>query len=673
MEQQLGVETSGARWVSARIYLFALVVLLVFAAVLRRAHRLQLREGFRLRELAEQQYVKEIEIPPRRGTIYDRRGEPLALSVDVDSVSANPRMIGSRAAEVARRLGPILGVSPRALRGQLELPRYFVWLKRRVTPDVARSVRDAGIAGVFLQKESRRLYPNRDLAAPLLGYAGIDGRGLEGVERSLDGWLRGTPVRVLGLRDALGRPVLAEGPASAAPTGHDVTLSLDRFIQYETEEALRSVASDLDEEHGWAAAIVMDPANGEVLAMGAIPSFDANHFAESEPAHRRNRAITDAFEPGSTLKIFSVAAALEHGLARPTDVLDCEGGRFRVGRHLIHDSKPHGPLSVAQVLQVSSNIGVSKLALRLGSDRLHETLRRFGFAQPSGVSLPGERSGSLRDPRHWSKVGLANIAFGQGMTVTMMQLARALGAIGNGGILVEPRLVLDVRNAAGKSVKTYPKRSRRVMSAALSAQMLQMMQLVTQEGGTAQAAALAHYTVAGKTGTAQKVDPETGTYSKTKWLSSFIGLAPANEPRLAIVVVVNEPRGLRYHGGQVAGPIFQQIASKALRYLGVPPDREGPMLARQDVAPVRVTAKPVTRDQPASAPLAPALPQSEAKGPKLLVPDFTGMGIGEVLAAARRAGLGLEVRGSGTAVAQSPGPGTVPAGTVCRVSLKPAG
>jgi cell division protein FtsI (penicillin-binding protein 3) len=666
-----GTGRSWRRWVHWRIILFGLLLCVVFGLVLRRAHQLQLREGERLREMAEEQYLKEIELPPRRGAIFDRHGEPLALSIDVESVYANPRMVGSRAPAVARTLAPLLDLPRESLLRRLRSKRYFAWLKRRVSAETAAAVRKRAIRGVFLQKESRRLYPNQQMAAQLIGFAGIDGRGLEGVERSLDHWLRGSPVRVAGLRDALGRQVFAEGTAPDPASGRDVVLTLDKFIQFETEQALAELYPQLDEASGWASALVMEPTSGDILALATVPSFDPNQPGKSAPSGRRNRPIADAFEPGSTIKVFSIAAALEHGIARPGDELDCEGGRYRVGRHVLHDSKPHAKLTVAEVLQKSSNIGTSKLAFELGSEPLWQFLRRFGFGRRTGVPLPGERTGALRSPQRWSKIGLANIAFGQGMTVTVLQLARALSAIANGGRLMQPRLVERVEDGRGQTTEAFPQRGERVISEELSAQMRQMMQLVTEPGGTGRAAALEHYTVAGKTGTAQKVDPETGTYSQTKWLSSFIGFTPATRPRLAIVVVVNEPAGKHYHGGQVAGPVFKRIAARSLRYLGVPPDREPIKVAQASKRETKSERKP--RATSASPTLAPALPSGGNYGPRVRVPDFTGMSMAEVLGAAQKAGLALRLIGSGTAVAQSPGPGSAPSGTVCRVSLKPSG
>lgn len=658
-------------WIRGRLVATIFVLFMLFGVVIWRAYKLQVVEGPRLREMAAQQYLKQMELPARRGAISDRQGAPLAVSVDVDSVYANPRMVGDRAPEVARTLAPLLELDVTALTQKLRSRRYFTWLKRRVSRALAQKVAALKIRGVMLQKESRRFYPNRALGATVVGFAGLDSRGLEGIERSLDRWLRGPPLRVAGLRDALGRELWtpqSEVPrASRLSRSHDVQLSLDRAIQHETEAALEAVYAQ--HKPKWAAAVVLDTKTGDVLAMASVPAFDPNRFADASPKHWRNRAITDAFEPGSTLKIFSVAAALASGHAKDDEIIDGEKGRVRIGRHWIHDSKPHGEMTLRDVLKKSSNVAVSKLALRMGPKLLYRYLRAFGFAERTGVPLSGERRGTLRNPRRWSKVGLANIAFGQGMTTTVLQLARGLTAIGNGGKLMEPRLVLGIRDTTGKLAQSFPPRGRRVLSEGLAKRMLYLLGGVTERGGTAEAAALDRYTVAGKTGTAQKVDPVTGTYSEDKWLSSFIAVTPATRPRLAIAVVVDEPSGDKHYGGEVVGPVFRRIANGALRYLGVRPDK-----AAKPKKPGAPSNVPVARhrDTPQDEDLlAPPLPGDGPRG-QVLIPDFTGMSIAEVLGAARKANLELELTGSGRAVAQSPGPGPAPARR-CRISFRPPG
>ncbi len=657
-----------SRWVRARMGLGALALLALFALVGHRAWRLQAVEGPRLREMAEQQYLKQIELPPRRGTIHDRHGIPLAVSVDVDSVYANPRLIGERAAEVARTLGAALEIDPWALQQQLASRRYFVWVKRRIPAAQAKLVREAKLRGVFITRESRRFYPSGGLGATVVGFSGLDARGLEGVELAYEDWLRGTSLRIAGLRDALGRSVLSEGAQPVEGATHDLTLSLDKFIQFESEQALHDSLSGVMPKTGWLAAVVMDPRTGDVLAMASAPSFDPNHYERASPAEWRNRAVADAFEPGSTLKVFSIGAALEQGLVKPDDVFDCEKGKWRVGHYTIRDTHAHDKLTVTNILKKSSNIGASKIGFLLGKPRLHQVYRQFGFGQPTGVHLRGARSGVLRPPNRWSDVGLANLAFGQGLTTTVLHLAQAFGAIGNSGVMMRPRLVLSARNDRGEPVKGFAPRGDRVFSRGTSELLLELLRGVTEPGGTGVDAALERYTVAGKTGTAQKVDPVTKLYSTDRWVSSFVGLVPASRPRLVIAVVVNDPEGEKHYGGEVAGPIFKRIAERSLGYLGVKPDRP-PRPARGPASRPALASRDgegYLDDDPA-----PPLPGEGGPHGEILVPDFTGLSLVEVIAAARRVDLKLELEGSGRAVAQSPGPGPAPRNTTCKVSFRP--
>jgi len=659
--------SSPSRWIRLRLLLSALLLSATFGLIVRRAYRLQAIDGPRLREMAEQQYLKEIELPPRRGTITDRHGIPLAVSVDVDSVYANPRLAGERAAAVAPQLAEVLGIDRWALQKQLSGRRYFVWVKRRVTAAEARRVRELKIRGVSLTKESHRFYPNHGLGSSVVGFAGADAKGLEGVERGLEGWLRGTSRRIAGLRDALGRSVLSDGAQSTETATHDVQLSLDKSIQFETEQAVAEAQASARPETGWVAAVVMDPRSGDVLAMASSPSYDPNRYQEAKPSDWRNRAVTDAFEPGSTMKVFSIAAALELGVVRPGDLFDCEKGRWRVGHYTIHDSHAHEKLTVAGIVKKSSNIGAAKISFLLGKQRLHHYYLRAGFGEPTGTDLPGERAGQLRGHARWSDVALANIAFGQGLTVTVLQLAQAFTAIANGGVMMRPRLAVAIRNERGEQVKEYPPRSRRVFSTATADRMLHMMRAVVEPGGTGEDAALERYTVAGKTGTAQKVDPVTRRYATDRWVSSFIGLVPATRPRLVVAVVVNEPGGDKHYGGEVAGPVFRRIAERSLAYLGVKPDRPAPGAEPRQ----RAQSTPAAAEGFVDEESAPPLPGEGGPEGEVLIPDFTGLSMAEVLAAARRADLRIELEGTGRAVGQSPGPGPASRQTTCRVSFRP--
>ncbi len=664
------------RWARIRMLLFGLVALALMGCVLHRGHQLHTVKGPELRERARRQHKGKIFLPARRGNIVDRHGTPLAVSVDVPSIAADPALVGDNAGEAALKLAPLLGQDARKLARKLSSKRRFVWLKRRVNPKEARRVMKLKIPGLRLEMEPRRFYPNDGLGGMVVGFAGIEGKGLEGIELSMETYLRGKPVELTGFRDARRRAILEEGPQQTASQGNSVVLALDRYIQHETEQAIAEAARTVRPKSGWVGAVVLDPKTGDVLAMANAPSYNPNRYADFPKKSWRNRTVTDLFEPGSTAKSFSIAWALQTGKVRANEALHCENGAWRVGRHTLHDSHGYGMLDVGGIIKKSSNIGTAKIAFRLGKEGLYEGLKRFGFGNRSKVGVRGERRGVLRSPKRMSRIGLANIAFGQGMTVTIIQLAQALTAIANDGLMMKPRLAMEVRSPLGETVKAFPTEGRRVLSAEVARTVRRMMATVTEEGGTGTNAALERYTVAGKTGTAQKVDPVLRAYSPELWVSSFIGMVPAIQPRLIIAVIVNEPGGKKYYGGEVAAPVFKRIAERSLGYLGITPDKapskKKKALARKKKSGGQKSA--VTRAF-GGRPPAPPLPGKARKVEpgSVEVPDFTGMSIVEVLEAARKLGFRVEPNGSGTAVAQSPGPGPARPRTLLRVSFRPPG
>ena len=670
--RETGQHAVVSRWVRLRILIFGLVVLVLLAVVIFRGYHLQAVEGPRLREMAEQQYLKKVELPPRRGTIFDRHGTPLAVSVEVDSVYANARKVGDRAAAVARELSEVLELDSYTVQKALSSRRFFVWIKRRISPQAAAQVRQLKIKGIYLTKESRRFYPNHGLGSSVVGFSGLDGKGLEGIELSMDAWLRGSSTRVTGLRDALGRSVLSQGTPVNADNGHDVHLTIDKFIQLQTEQVIAEAYKNVRKK-GWVAAVVMDPRSGDILAMASAPSFNPNQFGKSKPSTWRNRALTDTFEPGSTLKIFTVGAAMDAGVVRPGEVFNCEKGAWRLGRFVIHDSHAYVRLDLAGVLVKSSNIAAAKIGFRMGKERLYRRLRRFGFGARTGVGIRGERSGVLRKPKRWSDVGLANIAFGQGMTTTVLQLSRALTAVGNDGVMMTPRLVSRVVGPRKGKTDEFAPSGTRVLSAATARRLRRMLVGVTEKGGTAEDAALERYSVAGKTGTAQKVDPVTRSYAQDLYVASFIGVVPASRPRLVISVVVNEPEGEKHYGGDVAGPLFARIAKKSLRYLGVAPDRKPSAVSAKKALARKKGSRPTDGHLTVAHDPAPPLPGEGGPPTRHKVPDFTGMSIAEVISLSRTSGLEVRLIGSGQAVGQSPGPGPVKGPVVCRVSFRPPG
>jgi len=690
------------RWTRVRVGVCGAVLACLFIGVAKRAYTLQVRDADRLRGMAEEQYLREIELPPRRGRILDRNGAELASTADVDSIYCNPRQLPD-VRDAARRLARALGLDRADLEKKLGQRRYFAWVKRKVTPDEVTAVKTLGLPGIAFTREPRRFYPNRTLAATIMGHAGSEGNGLEGIELSLDRQLRGTSTSVQGMRDALGRDIAldvsTDGSADGPPTtaGSDVVLTIDRYLTFITERALAAGAAEHRAKA--AIAIVMDPRTGELLAMASVPSYNPNDPQSAADAGARNRAITDAFEPGSTMKTFTITAALDAGVVKADDRFDCLMGRMMVGKYSIHDTHPHGVLTVAEVFKFSSNIGATKIARKLGRDELAEALARFGFGKQTGVGLPGERAGVVRPVAKWGDIGFANVSFGQGLTVTPLQMVAGVSAIAGGGIYRQPRIVARIVQADG-TIETLPAApERRVMAPATARTMLTIMRGVTEQGGTAKQAAIEGYTVGGKTGTAQKV--ANGHYDASKWVSSFVGVVPAEDPRLAIMVIMDEPQG-GHLGGAVAAPIFKEIAEQSLRYLHVPPT--APIAAKGGAkagaaaaakAPALADADDVANEAPATdMPLDedalgddPALAEKwdevagaeggRAERPaaeRVVVPDFVGLSLGQAIHAARKSGVELafddpEGRATGVALRQRPAPGPAPRGVVCRVAF----
>ena len=682
---------SGRRWTKIRLVGIAAVFSGLFGVLGHHAYQLQIGpEAERLRRLAEEQYMQDVELPARRGRILDRNGIELAASIEVDSVQANPRQIAAQAEgtdPVARALAKVLGIDRKELDKKLHLRRFSTWIKRRISNEEARAVQALRLPGVFLAREPRRYYPNRALAGPLLGWAGVDGRGLEGIELSMDRELSGRTAEVQGLRDALGRQLMPTGTEGSTGTpGHDVVTTIDKFIQHRLERALESGVQKSHAKAG--VAVALDPRNGEVLAMAAMPTFNPNEPGDAPAKGARNRAVTDPFEPGSTMKTFSIAAAVEAKLVELEEKWNCENGRWQVGSATIHDAEPNGILSTVEVLARSSNICTAKIARRSGKERVSEMLHRFGFGSPSGVDLPGERAGTLRPAAKWGEIELVTISFGQGVTATPLQLAAAYASIANGGTLYKPHVTRRVLDEKGAVIKETAPEGKRILAADTAATMKAMLHAVTEKGGTAEKLAIPGYPAGGKTGTAQKVDPLTRRYSTEKWASSFVGFAPLDDPRLVIFVMVDEPSGTHF-GSAVAGPIWHEAMADALRYLNVPPsdlvaaaaahDAEARQAARRGEVQHVAAAGEAERatDEEARAEGGYVAAEAEGDGAGDLatreVPDFRGLSIGEALEASRRYQVPLELHGTGLAVSQEPRPGTAPAGVRCRVIFAPPG
>ena len=563
-----------SKYFRLRVSLIGAVFMAGLMLILGRAAYLQILCGPALAQKASGQYAKTIHTVGKRGTIYDTQKRELAVSVESLSLAANPLQIADPR-QTARTLAPIVKMKARALARKLEAKRHFTWIKRQITPRQAQAVRTLEIDGIVLIPEHSRYYPNRGLGAQLVGFTGIDGIGLEGLEYQFNAELMGRKQIFTVFKDAFGRGFETPDDVVRRDSGNNVILTIDRTIQHVAERSLKQAVDTHKAKSG--IAVVMAPRTGDVLAMAHYPFFNPNNFKQYRRETRRNRAVTDAFEPGSTMKLFSVAAALESGCCTPHTIFYCENGRYRIGTNTIHDTEKHGWLSLQRIVKFSSNIGAVKIGETIGPAALHRTLTRFGFGRDTALPFPGETGGSLAAAKRWTRFDMAAASFGQGISVSALQLTTAVAAIANDGMLMKPRVVRAITDPRGRVVREFKPRSvSRVVSPQTAAQVTRMMALVVGDGGTGTQAALEGYTAGGKTGTAQKIGP-SGTYAENRYVSSFVGFAPLEDPRLAILVILDEPRD-GYYGGVVAAPVFRQIAQEVLGYLNVRPSRVGPRM-----------------------------------------------------------------------------------------------
>jgi cell division protein FtsI/penicillin-binding protein 2 len=543
--------------------LFALFLVLLLVAGARTAW-LGGVKGPSLQRLASTQQVVELNVPARRGAISDRHGIELAVSEPADDVAATPYLIKDKL-KVASRIAPLLGANQDDVLRKLSARSGFVYLARNLPGTRSEKLRKLAIEGLQFVPGSRRDYPRRWLASQVLGVVGIDGAGRTGLEYARDSVLHGSDGKRRIVKDALGQPIVLQETKRARP-GKDVQLALDAELQSKVEDVLAHVGV------AWrpkgATAVVMDPRSGEILALANWPRVDANDLGGAPQYAAQDRAVGFNYEPGSTFKAFTVAGALEDGVVTPGDVFHLPPS-ITVADRQIKEAHDRGAvdLTTAQILKTSSNVGTVLIGQRLGATRFDSWVRRFGFGRPTGVELAGEESGQVLRLGQYSGSSMGNLPIGQGESVTPLQLATAYAAIANGGIIRSPRLI----DRVGGTPTPTP-RGRRVISAGTAAQLRRMLEGVVEAGGTGVAAAIPGYSLAGKTGTAQKVDPATGTYSKTRFIGSFVGFAPARDPKLLVTVMVDEPHGAIY-GAQVAAPAFQEIMRFALPYLGIQSDR----------------------------------------------------------------------------------------------------
>ena len=576
-----------------RLYLLGAILVLWAGAICLRLVYLQIFRYGDFEQRAQRQQQRTTEVAARRGIIYDRAGRELAMSVSVDSVFAVPVDIPDLAGTISL-VARITKADPRELLAKCKAARTFCWLARKADAETADRIRAMNLRGIYFQKESKRFYPKRELAAQVLGYVGMDDEGLSGIERADDDDLQGKPGRMLISVDARRKWF---GSVEKQPDpGENVVLTIDEKIQYIAERELETAMQQTHAESG--TVVVENPKTGEILALANRPTFNPNLARDITPQKLKDHAVSDVYEPGSTFKVVTIAAALEEKLTHPSEVFDCQMGSIVINGMRIRDSKPHGLLSVTGILAESSDVGAIKIALRLGEERFYKYIRAFGFGQHTGIELPGETRGLSKPLNRWSKVSIGAISMGQEIGVTPLQLVGMISTIANDGVWVAPRIVAGTTEPRGtpQMVAFHPGVQRRVISPMTAAQMKQMMQGVVLHG-TGKKAILEGYSSAGKTGTAQKVDPATHAYSHTKYVASFAGFAPINDPAITVAVILDSAVGL-HQGGQISAPVFQRITQQVLEYLHTPHDVELPPSRQVLLAERRVKDQDVEEGSP---------------------------------------------------------------------------
>ncbi|MEO8500163.1 MAG: penicillin-binding transpeptidase domain-containing protein [Vicinamibacteria bacterium] len=643
-----------------RLYFVAMCGTVWALAIVAQLFHLQvLRHHFYLKE-AQHQSDRTITVRARRGTILDRNERPFAISVDAPSIYADPSALRDPR-EATRALGRALGYSAaeqKELLALLTQDRSFVWVKRQVDPAVARAVRDLRLEGVGFETESRRYYPKRDLLAPVLGYVGLDSQGMAGLEYALDADLKGREARVSVRLDARRRPM---GEVEKPPTeGRRVTLTIDERLQHVTETALGEAIRGTGSVSG--TAVVLDPRTGEVLAMSSLPSFNPNRFASFPEKDRANRAIADSYEPGSIFKIITAATALQEGVVSPLEMIDCGNGFIEIAGTRINDHHVFTTMTFQDVIAKSSDIGVVRVAQRIGTEKFYSTMRAFGFGTRTGIGLPGETAGLLRNTKSWSALSLASMSFGQEVGVTAIQMASAAAVIANGGYWMRPYVVKRVQEPGGELVREYsPVAERKVIEPETADRVMGLLREVVLSG-TGRKAKVEGFEVAGKTGTAQKIDA-SGRYSMIDHVASFVGYVPASRPALVILVSLDTPKGDHNEGGDVAAPLFARIATEAVRLLAIPPD--------DPTRNIRlVTYSPETSVKTTFAAERPLDPVKAQIDDPRIMPDLRGLSLREAALLAARHGLSVEIHGQGVVAGQTPLPGTpLEPGMTCSLQL----
>jgi cell division protein FtsI (penicillin-binding protein 3) len=627
-----------------RLYLLGVVLLLWFVAICFRLVYLQIFQYGEFEQRAMHQQQRTIEISPKRGVIYDRAGRELAMSINVDSGFAVPTEIPDLAQTISL-ISRITREDPREVLAKCKASRSFCWVARKADAETVERIKALNLRGIYFQKESKRFYPKRDLAAQVLGYVGMDDEGLSGIEREFDEQLRGKSGRMLVQVDA--RRKNFNRVEKQPDPGENVVLTIDEQIQYIAEQELEQAIKDTRAIAG--TVIVANPHTGEILALANWPTFNPNLSRRVTPEALKDRAVSDVYEPGSTFKLVTISAALEEKITNPDEVFDCQMGSIVVNGMRIRDHKPFGLLPVSDILAKSSDVGAIKIALRLGEERFYKYIRAFGFGQQTGIELPGETRGLAKPLNRWSKVSIGAISMGQEIGISPVQLADMVSTIANDGVWVAPRIVAATTQprSTPQLVAFQPGTQRRVLSPMTAALMKKMMEGVVLRG-TGRKAILQGYSSAGKTGTAQKVDPGTHGYSRTNYVASFAGFAPVNNPAITVAVILDSAVGL-HQGGQVSAPVFQRVAQRTLAYLNVPHDVELPANRQLLLAAKKVKEDDLEESSPDH--LGSALEVAESTTPESLpqAPSKPSAGISQVVPAALRE----PVKQSSPAVAQT--------------------
>lgn len=644
-----------------RAKIIKIIFFIIFGIIWARIMYLQLISDARVASLIQTQYQKRISIRAKRGFIYDQNNEEMAISLNVASVFCEPRKIEPHDLKrIASELSRTLKVPFATIIGKINSTKSFVWIKRQIDPQAALEIQKLNLPHIHMINESKRFYPNGSLAGQILGFTDIDANGIEGLEQKYDRYLQGQQIDLNINRDAKGRRLLLEESAQSLVNkqGASIKLSLDKNIQYIVEKALNKKVKETEAKSG--CAIVLNPFDGRILALANSPSFDPNIRSSISLKNKRNRCISDAFEPGSTFKLFIVAAALEKKAVSLTEPINCENGVLQIGKRFIRDDHPYEFLTPHEIIRSSSNIGTYKIAKRIGKYETYRYLTKFGFSRYTDIDLNGESAGLLHSPQKWKEIRFSNIAFGQGMALTPIQLITSFSSIANGGFLVQPHLVEKVTSLQGENLYTYKAPfPTKVISRQTSKSLTKMLEAVVyHEKGTGRRAKVPGYQIAGKTGTSEKFDPQLKMYSLKKRVASFIGFAPSDSPKIIVLVSIDEPKKGQKYGGVVSAPVFSEIVQSTLKYLGVKPNQKPKAITIAEHA----FGKPMPLFKPPNSLSATIATATETlikiEKDFIQIFDLKGLSIGKVFQKISGLPLQISLQGSGVVTNQHPKPGS---------------